>query len=249
MVSRFSLTRLTGPLLVALLLPGVLWGIDEGIDYAVIKAAQPTETGDQIEVLEIFWYGCPHCWHLEPVMQQWVATKPAGVAFRRMPATGPRWEPHARASYAAESLGRLDDFHEALFKAMQVQKRSIMTEGDLVKFAAEIGINPEEFRSAYNSFYVKARVPKADEMGRRYGIDGVPALIVNGKYRTSPSQTGSQDRLVQVLNALVGQEIAAKGDAPAVAGPPGRGSGHAWLLRGDGPSIAAQGRMTDRPGP
>jgi thiol:disulfide interchange protein DsbA len=213
--------RLYGLLLAALLLPAPLWAIDEGIDYTVLQPAQPTETGDQVEVLEVFWYGCPHCWHLEPVLDAWLATKPAGAAFRRMPATGARWEPHARAYYAAESLGKLDAFHEPLFKAMQVQKRPIMTEDDLVKFAGEVGIDPEEFRAAYHSFYVETRVRKAEEMGRRYGIDGVPALIINGKYRTSPSQTASQDRLVEVLNSLVGQEIAAKGagaTAP-VAGP------------------------------
>jgi thiol:disulfide interchange protein DsbA len=221
MFGKLRPARLSGLLLAALLLPLPLAAVEEGIDYAVLKPAQPTETGDQIEVLEVFWYGCPHCWHLEPVIDRWVATKPAGVTFRRMPATGPRWEPHARAYYAAESLGKLDVFHKALFKAMQVQNRVIMTESDLVKFAGEVGIDQEEFRAAYNSFYVEARVRKADEMGRRYGIDGVPALIVNGKFRTSPSQTGGQDRFVEVLNALVGQEIAAKGGASAapVAGP------------------------------
>jgi thiol:disulfide interchange protein DsbA len=207
---KTPLVGLSGLLFAALLLPSALWGADEGIDYAVLKPPQPTETGDQVEVLEVFWYGCPHCWHLEPVMEQWLATKPPGVAFRRMPATGPRWEPHARAYYAAESLGKLDVFHEALFKAMQVQKRAIMNEDDLVKFAGEIGIDPEDFRAAYESFYVEARVRKADEMGRRYGIDGVPALIINGKYRTSPSQAGSQDRMVEVLNTLVSQELANK---------------------------------------
>lgn len=221
MLGKNPLAGLSGILFAALLIPASLRAIDEGIDYSVIKPVQPTETGEQVEVLEVFWYGCPHCWHLEPVMDQWVATKPAGVAFRRMPATGPRWEPHARAYYAAESLGKLEVFHEALFKAMQVQRRSIMNENDLVKFAGEIGIDAEEFRAAYNSFYVEARVRKADEMGRRFGIDGVPALVINGKYLTSPSQTGSQDRLIEVLNLLVGQEVAAKGGTPAapVAGP------------------------------
>ena len=218
---KTSLAGLPGLLVAALLLPSALWAAEEGIDYAVLNPAQPTETGDQVEVLEVFWYGCPPCWHLEPVMTQWVATKPAGVAFRRMPATGPRWEPHARAYYAAESLGKLDVFHEALFKAMQVDKRPIMTENDLVKFAGEVGIDPEEFRAAYESFYVDTRVRKAEEMGRRYGIDGVPALIINGKYRTSPSQAGGQDQMLQVLNTLVGQEIAAKSGASGapVAGP------------------------------
>lgn len=218
---KTSLAGLPGLLAAALLLPSALWAVEEGIDYAVLEPAQPTETGDQVEVLEVFWYGCPHCWHLEPVMTQWVAAKPAGVAFRLMPATGPRWEPHARAYYAAESLGKLDVFHEALFKAMQVQHRPIMTENDLVKFAGEIGIDPEQFRAAYESFYVETRVRKAEEMGRRYGIDGVPALIINGKYRTSPSQAGGQDQMLQVLNTLVGQEIAAKAGASGapVAGP------------------------------
>ena len=111
MFGQLPPARLCGVLLAALPLPLPLplVAVDEGIDHAVLKPAQPTETGDQVEVLEVFWYGCPHCGHLEPVMDQWVATKPAGVAFRRMPATGPRWEPPARAYYAAESLGRLDD--------------------------------------------------------------------------------------------------------------------------------------------
>lgn len=216
---RFA--RLLGLALIAALLPISLHAADEGIDYAVLKPAQPTETGDKVEVLEVFWYGCPHCWYLEPDMKEWVATMPEGVAFRRMPATGPRWEPHARAYYAAESLGKLDQFHEALFKAMQVEKRRIMTEDDLVKFAGGIGIDPDEFRAAYNSFYVETRVKKADEMGRRYGIDGVPAVIVNGKFRTSPSQTGGQERMMEVLNALVAREVAAKGSAGAGQGSTG----------------------------
>lgn len=199
---------------------GTARAADEGIDYVTLNPVQPTETGDKVEVLEVFWYGCPHCWYLEPAMKSWVATMPEGVAFRRMPATGPRWEPHARAYYAAESLGKLDDFHEALFKAMQVDRKRIMTEDDLVKFAEGIGIDPQAFREAYNSFYVETRVRKADEMGRRYGIDGVPALIINGKYRTSPSQTGGQDKMMDVLNTLVSQEIAASAGAatPAAGG-------------------------------
>jgi thiol:disulfide interchange protein DsbA len=219
-ISR-GIARLLGLALFAGLLPLSAQALDEGIDFVALKPAQPTETGEKIEVLEVFWYGCPHCWYLEPELKEWVATMPEGVAFRRMPATGPRWEPHARGYYAAESLGKLDVFHEALFKAMQVEKRRIMTEDDLVKFAGGIGIDPEEFRAAYNSFYVETRVKKADEMGRRYGIDGVPAVIINGKFRTSPSQTGSQERMMEVLNALVAQEVAARGSAgtaPAAAG-------------------------------
>ncbi len=203
--------------LAVLLLAVPAWAADEGIDYATLPVAQPTETGDKVEVIELFFYGCPHCWHLEPTMNAWAATMPAEAAFRLMPATGPRWDPHARAYYAAEALGKLDVFHEALFKAMQVDKRRIATEDDLMKFAEEVGIDPKEFRAAYESFSVETKLAKAREMQARYGIDGVPAVVVNGKYRTSPSQTGGTDRFVDVLNALVAQEIAAKGAAPASA--------------------------------
>jgi thiol:disulfide interchange protein DsbA len=201
-----------------LLLAVPAWAVDEGIDYIRLPVAQSTETGDKVEVLEIFWYGCPHCWYLEPTMNSWIATMPEGAAFRRMPSPlNPRWEPHARAYYAAEALGKLDAFHEPLFKAMQVDKRRIYSEDDLVKFAEDVGIDPKEFRAAYESFAVETKLAKAKEMQARYGIDGVPAVIVNGKYRTSPSQTGGTDRFVETLNALVSQEIAAKGTAPAQA--------------------------------
>jgi thiol:disulfide interchange protein DsbA len=201
--------------LAVLLLAAPVRAIDEGIDYAVLSPPQPTETGDKVEVLEVFWYGCPHCWYLEPTMNSWIATMPEGAAFRRMPATGPRWDPHARAYYAAEAMGKLDAFHEPLFRAMQVDKRRIYSEDDLVKFAEEVGIDPKDFRAAYESFAVEAKLAKAKEMQGRYGIDGVPAFIVNGKYRTSPGQTGGTDRFVETLNALVAQEIAATGAGPA----------------------------------
>ena len=191
--------------------------LKEGIDYATLKPPVPTAAGDSVEVVEVFWYGCPHCWHLEPGMKQWVATKPAGVTFTRMPATGGRWDPHARAYYAAEAMGKLDELHEALFKAMQVDKRRIFTEDDLVKFAGELGIDEQAFRAAYNSFTVETKFRKAEDMNRRYAIDGVPAAIINGKYRTGPGQTGGQDRFFEVLNTLVAQELAAKG-----AGQPAR---------------------------
>ena len=217
MSPTLRLRALIGLAFAALLVAVPVRAVDEGIDYTRLPVAQPTETGDKVEVLEVFWYGCPHCWHLEPTMNSWIATMPEGAAFRRMPATGPRWDPHARAYYAAEALGKLDALHEPLFKAMEVDKRRIFTEDDLVKFAQEVGIDPKEFRAAYESFAVETKLAKAKEMQARYGIDGVPAVIVNGKYRTSPSQTGGTDRFVETLNALVAQEIAAKGATPAQA--------------------------------
>lgn len=200
-------------LAVVLFIPLQLWAVDEGIDYSTLKVAQPTETGDQVEVLEVFWYSCPHCWHLEPMMQSWVATMPAGAAFRRLPGAEGRLEPHARAYYAAESMGKLDVLHPALFKAIHGEKRTLWTEDALVEFAGQIGLDEQAFREAFNSFAVDAKVRKAQDMSRRYGIDGVPAVIINGKYRTSPSQAGDQDRFIEVMNTLVARELAAKGAA------------------------------------
>jgi thiol:disulfide interchange protein DsbA len=210
MFPKLRVSALAGVVAACLLSPVSLRAADEGIDYVRLPVAQQAQPGDKVEVLEFFWYGCPHCWHLEPAINAWKATMPEGADFQRMPATGPRWEPHARAYYAAELMGKLDAFHEALFKAMQVDKRRLMSEDDLVKFAGEIGIDEQEFREVYRSFTVDAKVRKAADLGRRYGIDGVPAVVINGKYRTSPSQTGTQDRFIEVMNTLVSREIAAR---------------------------------------
>lgn len=192
------------------------WAIDEGIDYRVLDRPQPTETGEKIEVLEIFWYGCPHCFYLEPTIEAWHESKPENAELRRMPAVlGPRWEPHARAFYAAELLGVIDKLHKPLFWAMHEQKRRIFTEDDLVAFAAEQGIDAEKFREAYNSFFVHMKVRRAVEMVNRFGIDGVPAVVVNGKYVTSPSQVGSREGMIKVLNELIEME-----SGPVVAAQP-----------------------------
>lgn len=198
------------------------WAIEEGIDYTNLAKPQTTESGDKVEVLEVFMYSCPHCFHLEQTIDKWLATKPENVEFRRMPAVfGPKVVPHARAFYAAEMMGVEDKLHMPLFRALHEQKRQIYDEDALVAFAEEQGIDGAEFRKTYNSFYVNMKVRRAQEMGKRYGIDGVPSVIVNGKYRTSPSRTGSRDKMVKVIDYLIGVEsgqTAAGGAAPAAAG-------------------------------
>jgi thiol:disulfide interchange protein DsbA len=190
------------------------WAVDEGIDYVELSAPQPTETADKIEVVEVFMYSCPHCFYLEPVIERWLEEKPENVAFRRMPAVfGPKVEPHARAFYAAELTGVLDEFSAALFDALHVKKRPVWDEDALVALAEGIGIDGGEFRKAYRSFFVQMKVNRAKEMGERYGVDGVPAMIVNGKYRTSPKQTGGSEQMMLVVDHLIGVE-----SAGAVAG-------------------------------
>jgi len=178
--------------------------IVEGIDYTELAKPQPTASGEKIEVLEVFMYSCPHCFYLEPTLEEWLATKPENVAFKRMPVIfNPRVEPHARAYYAAELLKQGKQFHLPLFRALHEDKQAIRDEDALVAFAAAQGIDGKEFRDAYNSFFVNMRVQRAQELGRRFGIDSVPTVIVNGKYRTSPAQAGSRKRMIQVIDYLI----------------------------------------------
>ncbi|MCG6942551.1 MAG: thiol:disulfide interchange protein DsbA/DsbL [Thiohalocapsa sp.] len=195
---------------------------DEGIDYSLVSDPVRAEAGDDVEVLEFFWYGCPHCFHLEPEMQRWLEHKPADVTFHRVPAAAdPRWVPHAKAFYAAQQLGVLDKLHEPLFKAMHEQRRKILTEEQIIAFAAEQGIDEDAFRAAYNSFPVDMQVRKAAELVQRYNLEGVPTMVVNGKYVTSATQTGSVARMFEVVDYLVAQEEGAGGaeTQPADAAP------------------------------
>lgn len=194
------------------------WAVEEGIDYTKLAEPQPTESGEKVEVLEVFMYSCPHCFYLEPTIEKWLATKPDNVEFQRMPAVfGDKVLPHARAFYAAELIEKGEQFHLPLFRALHEDKKPIWDEDALVAFATEQGIDGDEFRKAYNSFFVNMRVRRAQEMVKRYGIDGVPAVIVNGKYRSSPSQTGSRAKMVQVMDHLIAVE---SGQAPAEEAPP-----------------------------
>lgn len=180
----------------------------EGIEYERVVPAQPTEEPGKVEVLELFWYGCPHCYHLEPMLDKWRETLPDDVVFRRMPAifTNPRWELHARAFYTAEALGVLDQIHRPLFEALHKKQLKLATEDELAGFFAAHGVKEEDFKRTFNSFYVTTKVNNAKLMTRRYGIDGVPAMIVDGKYRTDGPAAGSQEKMLEVVNFLIAKE-------------------------------------------
>ena len=186
------------------------WAAEEGFDYTVLPSPQPTETGDKIEVVEVFMYTCPHCFHLEPTLAQWRQTLPANVAFRRMPAVfGPKPDLMARAFFAADLLGAQEPFTQAMFDALHVKKQKITDEAAVVVVAEAAGLNGPEFLKALNSFDVNMKVNRARQATSQYGIDGVPAVVVNGKYRTSPAQAGSRDGLVKVMDQLIAKETQA----------------------------------------
>lgn len=175
--------------------------------YDPVSPAQPVQNTDKVEVIEFFWYGCPHCYSLEPAMVEWLKTKPANVEFIRQPAVfSDLWGKHAKAYYTAEALGVLDKVHADLFDAIQNKKQKLTDENDLAKFFAEHGVKDEDFRAAYNSFLVDAKLRQAESIGPRYGITGVPALVVNGKYKVTAQSAKSQANMLTVVNQLITRE-------------------------------------------
>jgi thiol:disulfide interchange protein DsbA len=179
----------------------------EARPFDELNPPQPTKTGDKTEVVEVFWYGCPHCYSLEPYLEQWLKTKPEDVEFRRIPGVlGKNWLPHARAYYTAEILGILDTIHNPLFNAIHRENKNIMDEKRLRDFFVQQGVKEDEFNRVYQSQDVTDKVKEAFIAGQGYKLTGVPAIIINGKYRTSAAMTGSNQKLIETINQLVDRE-------------------------------------------
>ncbi len=184
----------------------------EGVAYARIVPAQPTAEPDKIEVVELFWYGCPHCHRFQPYLERWLKNKPDDVVYIRMPAIlSDSWALLARAYYAAEALGKLEEIHQPLFKAIHEQKRRFSTERDVAAFFAEHGVSNEDFRKVFHSFSVESKVRRARQMTRRYHIQGTPSVVINGKYRSNPGMSRGFDNLIRVIDFLVEKERRARG--------------------------------------
>ena len=182
-------------------------GFTQGQDYIELSNPQPTSTGDKIEVVELFWYGCSHCYQLEPYIQEWLASKPDDVEFVRIPGiVSKRWELLAKAYYTAELLGVLDKTHDTLFEVINKENRKITDEAALQDFFVDQGVSAEEFKSTINSFAVNVKINNAKQMSRRYAITGVPTLVVNGKYRTSLGMARGSKNAIKIVNYLIEQE-------------------------------------------
>ncbi|MGY6214470.1 thiol:disulfide interchange protein DsbA/DsbL [Methylolobus aquaticus] len=180
------------------------------LGYEMVEPPQPTADPSKVEVLEFFWYGCPHCYHLEPDLNAWLKKKPDNVEFIRQPAIfNERWGAHAKAFFTAEALGVLDKMHSDFYEAIQNQNRKLETEDELAPFFKEHGIAEADFRKAYKSFAVDTKMRQAATMAQRYGITGTPAVVINGKYRTSGSLAKSFPRMIEIMNQLIAQESAA----------------------------------------
>ena len=184
--------------------------LQAGVEYLEVSPPQLTEMKKgQVEVVEFFWYGCPHCFDLEPKFSAWAKTVPANVVVKRVPAIlNDSWELLARAHYAMEAVGVLDRLHNALFEAIHVNRMRFNTPTAFLDWAATKGVDRRKLAEAYDSFSVNSEVLRAKQMTKAYKLNGVPSIVVNGKYMTSASQTGSEAKLFPVINELIAKEHA-----------------------------------------
>lgn len=199
--------------LLAIVLSAGSWSDDRYVaeTYKLIIPPQPVMTGDNIEVLEIFWYGCPHCYELEPHLEKWLASKPDDVEFIRVPGIlGRNWLDHAKAYYTAEKLGIVDKIHRPLFDAIHKEGKNIVNEKSLRKFFVSQGVDGDKFSEIFNSEEVDNKIKSAFIIGKEYKVTGVPTIIVNGKYRTTASLSGGYAGIIDTINKLTEKERAIK---------------------------------------
>ncbi|HLT13051.1 MAG TPA: thiol:disulfide interchange protein DsbA/DsbL [Marinobacter sp.] len=183
---------------------------ENGVHYRTLNNPVNTSSEDGVEVAEVFWYGCPHCYNFKPLAEAWEESAPDYVNYVRLPAVlGDSWAPHAIAFYALESMGELDKVHDALFDALAGERRPLNSAESLADFVADHGVDAEAFVDAYNSFAVHSRVRQAQTRIMGAQITGTPAMLVNGKYVVSASMANGHENVLKVVEHLVEKEHAA----------------------------------------
>lgn len=179
----------------------------EGQDYKVLPNSENVPN-DVVVVREFFWYGCPHCYSLEPHMQKWAKTRASDVAFFQTPAAmNPTWEVNARGFYAVQEMGMLDQTHEKLFDAIHKDGKQLYDQNSLADWYATQGVDKAKFHNLYNSFAVSTKVERSKSGAVRYQLTGVPAVVVQGKYVVQ----GDKEKVPQVVDYLVNKVRAEQG--------------------------------------
>ena len=177
--------------------------LKQGKDYDVINPPQPTEKG-KIEVIEFFSYMCPHCDHIDPVVNKWTKTLSKDVVFQRVPVIfRPQWEAPARLYYTLDALGELEKLHPAAFTAVHRERADLMNEAGVTNWAVKNGLDRKKFADTYNSFAVQSKAQGSKQKQGAYGIPGVPSFVVAGKYRTPDNFAGGFDELLKLVDGLV----------------------------------------------
>ena len=179
----------------------------DGTDFLTLDKPAPVEApSGQVEVVEFFWYSCPHCNIFEPQLDVWAKKQAKDVVLKRTPiAFRPDFEPQQRLYYVLEGMGKVDELHKKVFYAIHIEKQPLNTADSIAAWAEKQGLNKAKFVEMYNSFSVSTKTRKATQLQNNFQVDGVPALGIAGRYYTSGSMAKSMERALQVADYLVGQ--------------------------------------------
>ncbi len=182
-----------------------------GTHYEVLPVAVPTTDKNKVEVVEAFGYLCPHCASFEPLLHSWTVKQPEDVNFVRVPVVFSRsWEPLARAYYSADLLKVIDTTHQPTFDALHKERRRFRSLEDLADFYADLGVDKAKFMKMNNSFAVNMRMNQGASKLTAYGIQSVPTLVVNGKYRITAETAGGHAGMLRVAEYLIEKERSAQ---------------------------------------
>jgi thiol:disulfide interchange protein DsbA len=183
----------------------------EGRNYTQLSPPQPVAVAGKIELIEFFGYWCPHCRALEPVLEEWLRKPPADLSFRRVPvAWQAAQEPYQRLFFALEAVGAPATIHQKVFQAVQMQGMRLELPAAQAAFASANGIDAKKLTDAMSGFAVASKARVAAQVAQTYRIDGVPTLVVQGRYLTSPEKAGSDESALQVVDALIRKARAAR---------------------------------------
>lgn len=183
--------------------------IEAGKQYVELSSAVPVSVPGKIEVVEMFWYGCPHCYAFEPTINPWIAKLPADVHFIRIPAMfGGPWDAHGQLFITLDTMGVEAKVHTAVFDAIQKEHKKLVTPEDMADFVATQGVDKTKFLETFNSFAVKGKIAQYKELAKKYEISGVPTMIVNGKYRFDLGTAGGPEQALAVADQLIAKERA-----------------------------------------
>ena len=179
------------------------FGFVEGVEYKKIPQEQSIAPHTK-QVTEVFYYGCAHCYKLEPSIHNWLKDKPADIHFEQVPAilNNPNWIFMGKVFYTAKELGVLEQSHLPFFTALHKDRQSLFTVEELAKFFTQFGVKESDFTATFKSFKVDQLVRQAMRTTQAYGIEGVPAVIVNGKYLTDVPMAQGTDRMWELVNTL-----------------------------------------------
>ncbi len=176
---------------------------EEGLDYRVLPVAQPVETKGKVEVIEFFWYGCPHCYDFDPDLMAWVKRQPKDVVFRRVPvAFRDDFLPHSQLFYTLQAMGK-SNLDIKVMDTIHHSNNHLLTESEIADWAVAQGLDRNTFLTTYHSFAVVSKVRAAKQLAEAYRIDGVPTVVIQGKYVTSPSIAGTKAKALLVMDYLV----------------------------------------------